>query len=86
MLALGKEKMEELLLKTDLPRPLRKVLPKNTIESRLDAIDAEVRSNLYHSLENEKNEEIMNRLISEISSQIEDCLTKVAEVVEIPLG
>lgn len=86
VLALGKEKMEELLLKTDLPRPLRKVLPKNTIESRLDAIDAEVRSNLYHSLENEKNEEIMNRLISEISSQIEDCLTKVAEVVEIPLG
>ena len=86
VLALGKEKMEELLLKTDLPRPLRKVLPKNTIESRLDAIDAEVRSNLYHSLENEKNEEIMNRLISEISSQIEDCLTKMAEVVEIPLG
>ena len=86
VLALGKDKMEELLLKTDLPRPLRKMLPKNTIESRLEAISSEVRSNLYHSLENEKNEEIMERLISEISSQIEECLTKMAEVVEIPLG
>ncbi len=86
VLALGKEKMEELLLKTDLPRPLRKMLPKNTIESRLDVIASEVRSNLYHTLENEKNEEITERLISEISSQIEECLTKMAEVVEIPLG
>ena len=86
VLALEKEKMEELLLKTDLPRPIRKMLPKNIIETRLDAIDSEVRSNLYHSLENEKNEEIMSRLISEISSQIEECLTKMAEVVEIPLG
>ena len=86
VLALGKEKMEELLLKTDLPRPLRKMLPKNTIDSRLDVIAAEVRSNLYHTLENEKNEEITERLISEISSQIEECLTKMAEVVEIPLG
>lgn len=86
VLALGKDKMEELLLKTDLPRPLRKMLPKNTIESRLDAISSEVRTSLYHSLENEKNEEITNRLISEISAQIEDCLTKMAEIVEIPLG
>ncbi|MBR2677222.1 MAG: hypothetical protein IKE28_09975 [Solobacterium sp.] len=86
VLALGKEKMEELLLKTDLPRPLRKMLPKNTIDSRLDVIASEVRTNLYHTLENEKNEEITERLISEISSQIEECLTKMAEVVEIPLG
>lgn len=86
VLALGKEKMEELLLKTDLPRPLRKIVPKNTIESRLDAISAEVRANLYHSLENEKNDEITERLITEISSQIEECLTKMAQVVEIPLG
>ena len=78
--------MEELLLKTDLPRPIRKMLPKNTIESRIDSISSEVRTNLYHTLENEKNEEITERLISEISSQIEECLTKMAEVVEIPLG
>ncbi len=86
VLALGKEKMEELLLKTDLPRPLRKMLPKNTIESRLDSITAEVRSNLYHTLENEKNDEITERLIADISVQIEECLTKMAQVVEIPLG
>jgi hypothetical protein len=86
VLAFGKDKMEELLLKTDLPRPLRKILPSNAIESRLDVIAAEVRSNLSHSLEKEKNEEITERLVSEISSQIEQCLTKMAEVVEIPLG
>jgi hypothetical protein len=28
----------------------------------------------------------VKKYISEISSQIEDCLTKMAEVVEIPLG
>ena len=78
--------MEELLLKTDLPKPLRKLLPKNTIDARLDTIAAELRSSLTHSLENEKNEEITVRLVSEISSQIEECLTKMAEVVEIPLG
>ena len=86
VLALGKEKMEELLLKTDLPGPLRKLLPKNTIESRLDAIAAEVRANLTHTLENEKNDEITERMVSDISSEIEECLTKMAEVVEIPLG
>ena len=86
VLALGKDQMEELLLKTDLPKPLRKLLPKNTIDARLDTIAAELRSSLTHSLENEKNEEITVRLVSEISSQIEECLTKMAEVVEIPLG
>ena len=37
-------------------------------------------------LENEKNEEITERLVKEISEQIEVCLTKMAEVVEIPLA
>ncbi|MBR2801122.1 MAG: Hsp70 family protein [Erysipelotrichaceae bacterium] len=86
VLALGKDKMEELLLKTDLPRPLRKLVPKNTIEARLDTITAEVRANLYESLKTDKNEEITQRLVDDISAQIEECLTKMAEVVEIPLG
>ena len=86
VLALGKEKMEELLLKTDLPRPLRKLFPKNAIESRMDAITSEVRANIYKSLENDKNEEITEHLVNDISAQIEECLTKMAEVVEIPLG
>ncbi|MBR0462535.1 MAG: Hsp70 family protein [Erysipelotrichaceae bacterium] len=86
VLALGKEKMEELLLKTDLPKPLRRLVPKNTIESRLDVIAGEVRSNLTHTLENEKNNEITERMVNDISREIEECLTKMAEVVEIPLG
>ena len=86
VLALGKEKMEELLLKTDLPRPLRKLLPKNTIEARLDAIASEVRTNLTHTLENEKNDEITEKMVNDISEEIEECLIKMAEVVEIPLG
>ena len=86
VLALGKEKMEELLLKTDLPKPLRRLVPKNTIESRLDVIAGEVRNNLTHTLENEKNDEITERMVNDISQEIEECLTKMAEVVEIPLG
>ena len=39
-----------------------------------------------YNLENEKTEEISSRLVSEISGQIEQCLTRMAEVVEIPLG
>ena len=38
------------------------------------------------TLEKEKNLEITERLVGEISEQIEQCLTKMAEVVEIPLG
>ena len=41
---------------------------------------------VYEHLEKEKNEEITERMVNEISSQIELCLTKMAEVVEIPLG
>ena len=33
-----------------------------------------------------QNEEITEHLITDISQQIERCLTKMAEVVEIPLG
>ena len=45
----------------------------------------EVKSSFYSNLENEKNGEITARLASEISQQIEQCLTKMAEIVEIPL-
>ena len=38
------------------------------------------------SLEQEKNEAITERMVNEISSQIEQTLIKMAEVVEIPLG
>jgi cell fate (sporulation/competence/biofilm development) regulator YlbF (YheA/YmcA/DUF963 family) len=34
----------------------------------------------------EKNEEITTRMVSQVSQQIEQYLTKMAEIVEIPLG
>ena len=86
VLALGKNKMEKALLKADLPNVVRKLVPKDSFKSRMDSISETVRKNLYQSLEREKNEEIMERMVSEISEQIEQCLTRMAEVVEIPLG
>ncbi|MBR4610709.1 MAG: hypothetical protein IKO38_09715, partial [Erysipelotrichaceae bacterium] len=63
-----------------------KVIPRSYLKARLDTISKQVKNNLYEKLEQEKNEEISSRLIKEISVQIESCLTKMAEVVEIPLG
>ena len=40
----------------------------------------------YENLEKEKNEQISGRMVADISGQIEDCLIKMAKVVEIPLG
>ena len=45
-----------------------------------------MRAKFLDSLEKEKNEEISRRLTSEISGQIEQCLGRMAEIVEIPLG
>ena len=86
VLILGKEKMENALLDADLPKLLRKMVSHRSFQSRLDSISADVRADLIESFENEKNEEITGRLVEEISAQIELCLTKMAEVVEIPLG
>ena len=86
ILILGKEKMEAKLLETDIPGPMRKLIPKNTFKSRMENISADVKKNFYASLEQEKNAEITERMVDEISSQIEQTLIKMAEVVEIPLG
>lgn len=86
VLLLGRNKMEEAMLDIDIPRPLRKLVTKHAVQSRLKNIGADVRRSLYNSLENENNEEITSQLVSDITSQIESCLTKMAEVVEIPLG
>ena len=45
-----------------------------------------MKKRLYEDLENEKSDIISERIVREISEQIEQCLTKMAEVVEIPLG
>ena len=54
--------------------------------SRMDKIAGEVRQSFFKSLEKDKNEAITKRLVGEISEQIEQCLMRMAEVVEIPLG
>lgn len=86
LLALGKEKMQEMLLNSRVPGPLRRMIPKSYLKARLDVISEQVKNSLYEKLEQEKNEEITERLVKEISLQIETCLAKMAEVVEIPLG
>jgi hypothetical protein len=78
--------MQGAFLKMNIPHPLRRLMPKSYLRSRTDKISSEVKKNLYEKLENEKNEEITEHLITDISQQIERCLTKMAEVVEIPLG
>jgi hypothetical protein len=45
-----------------------------------------VKNSLYEKREQEKNEEITERLVKEVSMLIETCLAIMAEVVEIPLG
>jgi hypothetical protein len=52
----------------------------------MEKLSSEIKDRLYSDLENEKNEEISGRLVKEISEQIEICLAKMAEVVEIPLS
>ena len=86
VLFLGKGKMEEGLLKVKLPKPIRRLVPKNAFRSRMDSVSASVKGRFYENLEKNKNEEITKRLVNEISVQIEQCLTRMAEVVEIPLG
>ena len=86
VLALGKDQMQGAFLKMNIPKPARKLMPKSYLKSRADRISAEVKKSLYEKLEKEKNAEITERLVREISEQIELCLTKMAEVVEIPLG
>ena len=86
VLLLGKDKMEDALLSMNIPKPARKLVPRKSIENRMDSLTATVKENLYRTLEEDRNEEISARMTEEISHQIEECLTRMAEVVEIPLG
>ena len=86
VLILGKEKMEDAVMNMVIPRAVRKLVPRGHFMSRMEKISDEVRGSFYRSLERDKNDEISQRLVKEISDQIEHCLTRMAEVVEIPLG
>lgn len=86
VLLLGKNWIQKAALNADIPLPVRKMIPKNYFASRIDRISEEVKANLTRNLEEEKDTEIQEHLVREITAQIEHCLTKMAEVVEIPLG
>ena len=86
MLILGKDKMTQAMLNMDIPGPMRKMVPRHAFKSRLESMTATIKKNFYESLEKDKNDEITTRMVDEISAQIEHCLTKMAEIVEIPLG
>ncbi len=86
VLILGKKKMEKALLDMKVLSPVRKLISESAFKSRLGLISGNVRKDLLKSLEQDKNEEITSRMVDEISGQIEECLMKMAAVVEIPLG
>ena len=86
VLFLGKDKMQEKMLSADIPKPMRKLVPKSAFSSRMDNISADVKEAFHKSLEQEKNDEISQRMVEEISTQIQHTLVKMAEVVEIPLA
>ena len=86
LLFLGKDKMQEKMLTADIPKAMRRLVPKSAFSSRMDNISASIKESFYESLEQEKNDEIRTRMVEEISSQIQNTLVKMAEVVEIPLG
>lgn len=85
ILLLGKKQMQKLLMDMNIPVPLRKMTSASYLESRIEKLSSQVKANFYENLENEKNEEISARMVSQISEQIEQFLTKMAEIVEIPL-
>ena len=86
VLLLGKNPMEKAILQADVPPMVRRMVPKDSVAKRRKNMADTVRGKMYESLENDKGEEIIARMTDEISLQIEQCLTKMAEVVEIPLG
>jgi hypothetical protein len=86
VLFLGKDKMQETMLTADIPKAMRKLIPKGAFSSRTDSISADIKESFYETLDKEKSDEIRERMVSEISGQIESTLIHMAEVVEIPLG
>ena len=85
ILLLGREKMQEVFMNADIPKHMRRLVPRAHFEARVERLTEEVKANFYSNLENEKNAEITERMAAEISEQIEHCLARMAEVVEIPL-
>ena len=86
LLFLGREKMESAVMHMEIPGLARKLVPRGYFESRMEKISGEVKKTCFETMEKDKSEEVSRRMIGEISTQIEECLMRMAEVVEIPLG
>jgi len=86
LLLLGRERMEQALLAADMPKPMRKLVSRGAFRARLNPIARSVRREIAARFEKDKNAEITAKMVAEISQQIERCLGRMAEVVEIPLG
>ena len=86
LLLLGRERMEAAILAANMPKPLRHLVSRSAIRARLNPIARTLRRELATRFEKEKNAEMTAKTVEEISQQIERCLGKMAEVVEIPLG
>lgn len=85
ILLLGKDKMQQMFMNMDIPGPMRRLVPRGHFENRLGRMADEIKTAFLRSLEGEKNGDITGRLTREISEQIEQCLSRMAEIVEIPL-
>ena len=85
-LVLGKDAMQEKVLTADVPPILRRAVPAKFFDSRAGQIKESVQQKLYESLLGSGGDAMRERLISEISGEIDGCLSKMAEVVELPLG
>ena len=86
ILLLGRNRVEEKIQDADIPVPVRKLIAKSFFRQRLKAMGKSVKGSLTDTMESEKSGEIRERLVREISDQIEDLLMRMAKVVEIPLG
>ena len=86
LLLLGREQMEQALLAANMPKPMRKLVSRGAFRARLNPIARSLRRELAVRFEKDKNAELTAKMVEEISQQIERCLGKMAEVVEIPLG
>ncbi len=86
LLLLGREQMEQALLAANMPKAMRKLVSRGAFRARLNPIARSLRRELAVRFEKDKNAELTAKMVEEISQQIERCLGKMAEVVEIPLG
>ena len=85
VLIVGKDKMQQVLLNANIPVYVRKLIPRSSFTSRMDKVAEQVKEKFYESLHKENNAAITERMAEEISAQIDDCLVRMAKVVEIPL-